>query len=56
MKKLRRGRKSIGLNKKTAPVLFRVAPCLKEKLVSIAIKENKSMTGVLEGFISSYVI
>lgn len=56
MEKLKRGRKSTGLPRKTAPVLFRVVPTLKEKLVSIASKENRSITNVLETFIASYPI
>jgi hypothetical protein len=56
MEKSKRGRKVTGLPRKTAPVLFRVVPTLKEKLVRIANNENRSITNVLEGFIVSYPI
>ena len=56
MEKLKRGRKSTGLPRKTAPVLFRVVPTLKEKLVNIAHKEKRSITSVLETFIATYPI
>lgn len=50
------GRKFSELPTKTAPILFRVVPTLKEKLVSIAHKENRSITNVLETFIATYPI
>ena len=56
MEKSKRGRKVTGLPRKTAPVLFRVVPTLKEKLVRIANNENRSITNVLETFIATYPI
>lgn len=50
------GRLKSNLPTKTAPVLFRIVPTLKQKLLRIAIKENRSMTEVLETFIVSYPI
>jgi hypothetical protein len=56
MEKRKRGRIKSELPTKTAPVLFRVVPTLKDKLISIAHKENRSITNVLETFIASYPI
>lgn len=50
------GRIKSNLPTKTAPVLFRVVPTLKDKLINIAHKENRSITNVLETFIATYPI
>jgi hypothetical protein len=56
MENRKRGRTKSGLPTKTSPIIFRVVPTLKERLVNIAHKENRSITNVLETFISTYDI
>jgi hypothetical protein len=54
MEKRKRGRIKSESPTKTSPILFRVVPTLKDKLICIAHKENRSITNVLETFILSY--